>query len=93
MGINEPPMGSDSMDGPDMGSDPMGGPDMEPDQMGGPDDMPPMDGPDEGGNADDQELLDIINGLSIEDKAAVTKYAKSMADKSGGNNGEKKQYS
>ena len=30
------------------------------------------------------ELMNIINGLSIEDKAAVTKYAKSMADDSEG---------
>jgi hypothetical protein len=28
--------------------------------------------------------MNIINGLSIEDKAAVTKYAKSMADDSNG---------
>ena len=33
---------------------------------------------------EDDELMNIINGLSIEDKAAVTKYAKSMADDSEG---------
>lgn len=53
------------------GEDPMGG---TPDDMGG---EPPMDG-------EDDELMNIINGLSIEDKAAVTKYAKSMADDSEG---------
>ena len=45
----------------------------------------PMGG--EGPNAmggEDDELMNIINGLSIEDKAAVTKYAKSMADDSEG---------
>ena len=87
--MNEPPMDTDPMGGPDMGPDPMGGPDMGPDPMDGSDDMTPMDGPDDGGDSDDQELLDIINDLSIEDKAAVTKYAKSMADRSGGNNGGK----
>ena len=89
-----PPMGADgmgmddSMGGPDdMGGAPddMGGGSPmgdEPDDMGGaPDDMggePPMDG------GEDDELMDIINNLSIEDKAAVTKYAKSMADDSEG---------
>lgn len=56
------------------GEDPMGG---APDDMGG---EPPMDG-------EDDELMNIINGLSIEDKAAVTKYAKSMADDSEGAEG------
>ena len=46
------------------GEDPMGGE--------GPDDM--------GGNSDDDELMSIIDGMSTEDKAAVIKYAKSMAD-------------
>jgi hypothetical protein len=83
-----PPMGSDDMGGApddmmggDQGMDDMGGSpdDMggEPNDMGGaPDDM--------GGNPEDDELMDIINSLSIEDKAAVTKYAKSMADDNGG---------
>ena len=74
-----PPMGPDDMGG----EDPMGG---TPDDMGG---EPPMDDPmgGEGPNAmgdEDDELMNIINGLSIEDKAAVTKYAKSMADDSEG---------
>lgn len=62
---------------PPMGPDDMGGEDPiggAPDDMGG---EPPMDG-------EDDELMNIINGLSIEDKAAVTKYAKSMADDSEG---------
>lgn len=50
------------------------------DEMGG---MPPQD---EGDN-DDSELMDIFNNLSIEDKAAVAKYAKSMMDDSGGDEG------
>lgn len=72
-----PPMGADNMGGEDpmmgdpnaqMGEDPMGGMPQDPNAMG---------------NADD-ELMNIFNGLSIEDKAAVTKYAKSMADNSEG---------
>lgn len=59
-------------------------------------DFPPMDdnepndmddehgegseGLDDQESSDDSELMDIINGLSIEDKAAVEKYAKSMSD-------------
>lgn len=49
------------------------------DEMGG--EQPPMedqDGMEQDG--EDKELLDIINNLSIEDKAAVKKYAKSMSD-------------
>ena len=57
------------MDDPNaMGADPMGG---------GEDPMAASGG-------EDDELMNIINGLSIEDKAAVTKYAKSMADGEGG---------
>lgn len=74
-----PPMGPDGMGG----EDPMGG---AQDEMGG---EPPMDDPmgGEDPNAmggEDDELMNIINSLSIEDKAAVTKYAKSMADDSEG---------
>ena len=89
-----PPMGADDdmgMDDPmggapdDMGGDepPMGGPDDmgEEDPMGGPDDMggdePPM-----GGDSDDDELMNIVDGMSTEDKAAVIKYAKSMVNDS-----------
>ena len=71
-----PPMDDSGMDmGPDPmagGPDDMGGP--SPDDMGGPDDA--------GGSPEDDELTNIINNLSIEDKAAVTKYAKSMVDDS-----------
>jgi len=56
------------------------------DEMDG--EQPPMedqDGMEQDG--EDKELLDIINSLSIEDKAAVKKYAKSMSDddEEGGN--------
>lgn len=73
-----PPMGADDMGMDDMGGDPnaMGDPNMlgdeDPNAMGEPNDM----------NGDDDELMNIVNNLSIEDKAAVTKYAKSMADDS-----------
>jgi len=77
-----PPMGADDMAGEDPmggeGPDDMGGDmgaDMPQDDMGGEE---PMDG------GEDDELMDIINNLSIEDKAAVTKYAKSMANDSEG---------
>jgi len=36
----------------------------------------------------DDELVSLINKLSIEDKAAVTKYAKSMVDDADGTEGE-----
>jgi hypothetical protein len=78
-----PPTGPDPMGGEDPMADPMGG---SMDDMGG---EPPMDDsmggedPNAMGGEDD-ELMDIINGLSIEDKAAVTKYAKSMVDDSNG---------
>ena len=68
-----PPMGADDMGGEDpMGLDPManGEPPMD-DPMGG-------EAPDMGG--DDNELDSIVGGMSTEDKAAVIKYAKSMAD-------------
>ena len=63
---------------PPMGADDMGGED--PNAMG---EEPPMGGEEPMGGEDD-ELMGIINGLSIEDKAAVTKYAKSMVDDSEG---------
>jgi hypothetical protein len=85
-----PPMGAD-----DMGmEDPMGGED--PNAMGGEDPMgggePPMNGDDDPmggedspmGGSDDDELMSIVDGMSTEDKAAVIKYAKSMADDSEG---------
>ena len=73
-----PPMGSDiGME------DPMGGNDAAP--MDDPNAMgdDPMAGDEPMGN-EDGELMDIIDNLSIEDKAAVTKYAKSMVDDSNG---------
>ena len=71
---------------PPMGADDMGGED--PNAMGG---EPPMDGGEEPmgddmgqdpnmGGGDDDELMNIVDGMSTEDKAAVIKYAKSMAD-------------
>ena len=82
-----PPMGADDMGmGDPMGDEPMGDPNAmdDPNAMG---DEPPMDDPNIG-NGEDDELMNIINNLSIEDKAAVTKYAKSMADDSNGGNEE-----
>lgn len=38
-------------------------------------------------NGDDSELMDIIDNLSIEDKAAVVKYAKSMMNDESDDNG------
>lgn len=80
-----PPMGSDDM-GDDPGMDDPMGDDIggAPDDMGGDPGMDDMGSPDDmGGSSEDDELMDIINSLSIEDKAAVTKYAKSMADEGG----------
>ena len=74
-----PPMDADNMGGMDNPNAAMGGeqPDMGNDPMGGED-------PNAMSGGEDDELMNIINGLSIEDKAAVTKYAKSMADGEGG---------
>jgi len=73
-----PPMGADDM-GMDnqMGGDPnaMGGQEPMNDPMGGED-------PNAMGDSDDEELMNIVNGMSTEDKAAVIKYAKSMTDDS-----------
>ena len=68
-----PPMGADDMGMNDPMNDPMGGgePPMD-------DQQPPM----EGGNPEDDELNNIVDGMSAEDKAAVVKYAKSIADDS-----------
>jgi hypothetical protein len=80
-----PPMGADDMGG----EDPMGG---TPDDMGGGE--PPMGGEDpmggdmpqdpSMGGGDDDELMNIVNDMSTEDKAAVIKYAKSIVDDSEG---------
>lgn len=64
-----PPMGSDDMGMKDPMAEPMGG--EEPNDMGN-DQL--MD------NGDDDELMNVFNNLSMEDKAAVIKYAKSMED-------------
>ena len=72
---------------PPMGADDMGMGD--PNAMGG---EMPMDDPNAMGEedpnamngSDDDELMNIVNGMSTEDKAAVIKYAKSMADDSEG---------
>lgn len=71
-----PPMGADDMGMNDPMNDPMGGgePPMD-------DQQPPMDN-EMGGNPEDDELNSIVDGMSAEDKAAVVKYAKSIADDS-----------
>ena len=70
--------GMDDLDNAPM--PPMGADDMKMDNpMGG--EQPPMNG----GDAD--ELMNIVDGMSAEDKAAVIKYAKSMADDSQGAQG------
>lgn len=75
-----PPMGAEDMgmDG-QMGGDPnaMVGQDPINNPMGAED-------PNAMGDSDDEELMNIVNGMSTEDKAAVIKYAKSMADDSEG---------
>lgn len=71
-----PPMGSEPpMDDPMMGDDP---------NMGGEMEDPGME---MGGNQEDDELMSVINNLSVEDKAAVLKYAKSMSDGNEGGEG------
>lgn len=71
-----PPMGADDMGMNDPMNDSMGGgePPMD-------DQQPPMDN-EMGGNPEDDELNSIVDGMSAEDKAAVVKYAKSIADDS-----------
>lgn len=92
IGGDMPPMDDDSMDGmgEDLGNDQMDGMGDQASDAG----LPPMDDGDSDGinddgadgnsddnsNPEDNELMDIINSLSIEDKAAVEKYAKSMVD-------------
>ena len=80
-----PPAGGGDM----MGQPPMDGMSMD-DGMGG---QPPMDDmggepPMDGGNNADNEIMDIISNLSIEDQAAVKKYAKSLSDDNGGNDNQ-----
>ena len=73
-----PPMdaGQDMMPPEGGDQDPMGGEEPPMDDAGAPqDDM---------GGGEDDELMNLINSLSIEDKAAVKKYAESMADEGDG---------
>lgn len=80
MGTEDPSMGGDMNSMPPMGEDPTMGADQSMVDDGSMDDMPQQ-----GQDQDDDEIMDIINSLSIEDKAAVEKYAKSMADDSSDN--------
>lgn len=80
MGTEDPSMGGDMSSMPPMGEDPTMGADQSMVDDGSMDDMPQQ-----GQDQDNDEIMDIINSLSIEDKAAVEKYAKSMADDSSGN--------
>ena len=78
-----PPMGADDngIEDPMGGADPMAGGE-DPNAMGGED---PMAGGEPNAiGSDDDELMNIVNGMSTEDKAAVIKYAKSIADDSEG---------
>lgn len=72
--------------GPDMNGDP-NVPTDDPNMMGGedPNAMGPEDMPEEPQQGND-ELSNVVNNLSLEDQAAVLKYAKSMQkDDEGGN--------
>lgn len=86
-----PPMGPGAEAGgpdamPPMGNEPPIGPDEDPMADDGPGEEPVGDEPTGG---DDDELMNIINKLSLEDKAAVEKYAKSMVgDDDGGEPGQ-----
>ena len=90
MGMEDPSMGGDMNSMPPMGEDPtqdpnaMGG-DMPQDPSAMGDDGSMGDIPQQGQDQDDDEIMNIINSLSIEDKAAVEKYAKSMVDDSSDN--------
>lgn len=80
MGGDMPPMDDDSMDGMgDQASD-AGLPPMDDGDSDGINDDGADGNSDDNSNLEDNELMDIINSLSIEDKAAVEKYAKSMVD-------------
>ena len=85
MGMEDPSMGGDMNSMPPMGEDPTQDPSaMGADQSMG-DDGSMDDMPQQGQDQDDDEIMNIINSLSIEDKAAVEKYAKSMTDDSSDN--------
>lgn len=79
-GIGMPPQ--DGMEEPMMGTEEpmMGGEDpmaQGGEELGG---EAPIEGDDAQQGGENQELIDTINSLSIEDQAAVLKYAKSMQD-------------
>ncbi len=78
--VNNAPM--PPMDAAPMGEEPMDDTPINDEEPMGDDNAPMGDESMNGG--DDDELMNIINSLSIEDKAAVTKYAKSMTDDSDG---------
>lgn len=80
METEDPSMGDDINSMPPMGEDPTMGADQSMGDDGSMDDMPQQ-----GQDQDDDEIMNIINSLSIEDKAAVEKYAKSMVDDSSDN--------
>lgn len=80
IGMEEPNMGGEMDSTPPMEEDPTMGADQSMGDDGNMDDMPQK-----GQDQDDDEIMDIINSLSIEDKAAVEKYAKSMTDDSSDN--------
>lgn len=80
METEDPSMSDDINSMPPMGEDPTMGADQSMGDDGSMDDMPQQ-----GQDQDDDEIMNIINSLSIEDKAAVEKYAKSMVDDSSDN--------
>lgn len=80
MGMEDHSIGGDMNSMPPMEEDPTIGADQSMGDDGSMDDMPQQ-----GQNQDDDEIMNIINSLSIEDKAAVEKYAKSMTDDSSDN--------
>lgn len=86
IGMGDPSMGGDMDDSmPHMGEDPIQDPNAMGEDQSMEDDGSMDDMPQQGQDQDDDEIMNIINSLSIEDKAAVEKYAKSMADDSSDN--------
>lgn len=86
MGDMNEPIGGNHDDGFD-GNDDMNHDDGfdSDDDMNHDDEPQDMHAPED--NGDDSELMDIIDNLSIEDKAAVVKYAKSMMNDESDDNG------
>ena len=86
IGMGDPSMGGDMDDSmPPMGEDPIQDPNAMGEDQSMEDDGSMDDIPQQGQDQDDDEIMNIINSLSIEDKAAVEKYAKSMTDDSSDN--------